>query len=172
MMTCSDKAFDVFLWALQDPFKSSIGLLSYFTAWVFIIIVLHSLTYKYICLPMLVIPVSITGFWFTYINPRRFTMFLNDRSFNICGIDLCISDILFHHLPMLFILIKYIPYYTKHMNSTQVLSALAIWNTYLGINSKNINKLYGLNNDEKMYILKISFVVFMTVFVIAYASMY
>lgn len=80
---------------------------TYFTSWSVVLVLLHRVTHRYVNLVFLTLLVSFVGALITYIRPRRIARRFGDVEVEISGWSLRLTDLIFHHLPLFFILYTY-----------------------------------------------------------------
>ena len=80
-----------------------IELHSFFTFWVFILVIFHKYTHKIFSLPYLTFIVFTTSIYISYIEPAAFYVRYDDKIYEINGYKKIILDIIFHFSVFIFI---------------------------------------------------------------------
>lgn len=125
-MTLSDiQSHDALAWS-----RKVIGVLKFFTTWVFLLVVFHKYTATKINLVLLVVVVFVVGSYFSFIYPQLYKVNIgNDVYVYHSTMRLLVADILIHAGMLVFIILKYSNYY--HVLSSQTYNAILLMLVYL-----------------------------------------
>jgi hypothetical protein len=136
----------------------------YFTFINLVLIVFHKYTYKKINLLFTSFVCSIFGFMFFNICPGQFKVDLMGNHITVKKPWLRIADMLFHHLPLLFVLTLYLNYYRKNSFDVSFLTANLILLVYAVVNIDKHKVVYGCKDIVK--ILATTFVLYVIYLVV------
>jgi hypothetical protein len=118
----------------------------YFTAWTILLIVMSPLVHPYINLPLLSMIVLVFSMYVVHIWPKRmlFVDFANDRVGEIKGNYLVLLNIIFHVLPMTYIIVRYANNKATHglLATTNAIALLLIYVILM-----NPHHVYGVPQD-------------------------
>ena len=84
----------------------------FLTSWVFVLVIFHNITSKFLSLPYLTFAVILNGLYFSYINPTKYYIeYYNENNelseYILEGVNKNIMDIVLHISPFIFIISKY-----------------------------------------------------------------
>lgn len=129
--------------------------LDYFTIINLIFILFSKYIYKYINLLLTTLTVSIIGSVFFWLCPKEFILKINKNISIIFNGDLLkIIDILFHQIPLIYILYNYYNYYKKDPFNISFFNALLILIIYLSVS--NLDYLYGIDKCNQFILIPLS----------------
>jgi hypothetical protein len=127
----------------------------YFTIINLIFILFSRYIYKYINLLLTTIVVSIIGSIFFWLCPKEFNLKINKNISIVFNGDLLKTiDILFHQIPLIYILYNYYNYYKKDPFNMSFFNSLLILIIYLSIS--NLDNLYGINSCNQLILMPLS----------------
>lgn len=103
---------------LQNPQSHVLSSIQYLTIWTIVLVVFHKWTHKYINLLFLTSTVFIFAAYISYVRPGyfKYNPIGDDDAtvYRITGTAKIVLDIVAHVLPLLFVMWRYLPYYTQH----------------------------------------------------------
>ena len=84
----------------------------FLTIWIFILVIFHNITSKFLSLPYLTFTIILNGLYFSYINPTKYYIeYYNENNelseYILDGVKKNIMDIILHISPFIFIISKY-----------------------------------------------------------------
>jgi len=79
----------------------------FFTIWIFVLVIFHNISSKFLSLPFLTFIVLFNGLYFSYVNPTKYYIDYYDSTIIIDGYKKIIVDIVFHISPFIFIYLIY-----------------------------------------------------------------
>ena len=135
----------------------------FFTNWSFIFSVFHRYTYKYVNLLYMSFITMFMGLYMSYINPRKFVFFFDDKRYIYEGLHkFILCDMIFHILVFILIVGKYASYYQKHKSPGGILAVLGIMVIYMMI--YDIEKVYGIKMFEMVTVFLLANFVYFLLF--------
>lgn len=131
-----------------------------------ILILFSKYIYKYINILLTTLFVSIFGGYIFWICPNKFTLKFNNFDYKLNKIELKITDILFHQLPLIIVIYYYINYYKINPFNKSFYNALFILLMYLVL--FNVEYIYQLKNcnQDKVILLNIIIIFFIYTFIL------
>lgn len=117
----------------------------YFTFLNLILIFFHQYTHQHVNLLFTSLVVSGLGFMFYNICPGEFRGEVFGLKITVKKVNF-MFDILMHHIPLIFVIYKYLRYYSKTPFDVSFLNAHLLLILYLIINKDAQEKVYGCNN--------------------------
>lgn len=116
----------------------------YYTFWNIVLIVFHQFVHQHFNLLLSSLVVSCFSLIMTYIEPRKLDIQTSDgRILRLKGCSLIIFDIFVHHLPLLFVFIKYMCYYSQ--NKYSYATSVTVLVVLLYMITMNPYKLYDMS---------------------------
>ena len=132
----------------------------FFTIWVFVLILFHTFTSKFLSLPFLSFIVLFKGLYFSYINPTKYLIINENSTIVIDGYKKIIVDLIFHILPFIFICYNY--GLEPVFNNWKLIPSLLLANLYLLL--YNPCEIYHVNINEIAILTVSSFISYLIVF--------
>lgn len=124
---------------------------NFFTTWMIIFVIFHKYVYRHINLLYLSFITLVCGLYFSFINPRRFVLYIDNVRYEYNGIQkFIIVDLFFHILVFTYIYCMYSTYYRCVWDRKMFLS-LIILMLYLSL--VNIKRTYGVNLGEILIVV-------------------
>jgi hypothetical protein len=137
-----------------------LSIISFFTTWSVCLVIFHRYTYKYINLVLITMFAFFGGFYLSFVYPKAYYLYDGEKEYKIQGWTRFIIDILFHVIPYMFILSRYVHYYKLFDNQT--ISAFALIMIYvILIPSNYVYKISSMEIFKIYMIVVILFVICM-----------
>ena len=155
------RTFDEFMrFVLSEPMFAASNAFKFFTIWVFVLVCLHRLTYKYVNLLALVWVVLVFSLYFSYISPGYFAF----DKYVLVGTAKLGVDVLFHWLPAAFITWMYWSVYKGNGFGLATSNALLLFLVYLMV--YDVREVYKIERvDADLVILFIAVIlVYLAIF--------
>lgn len=128
----------------------------FFTTWNFILIIFFKYSKNIFNLKLLSFVTLFVGLYFSFVNPKKFYIELNNKKYYFTGIEkFYIIDLFFHILAFIVVYILYenIP---KNINlDVNSLCLLIIYISFL-----NIEEIYGINKQEILLVSILSIIIY------------
>lgn len=119
---------------------------NFFTTWMVIFVIFHRYVYKHINLLYLSFITLICGLYFSFVNPRKFVIYIDNVRYEYNGVQkFIIVDMFFHVSVFAYIYCMYSSYYKNVIDSKLLLSVIILM-LYLFL--VNVKKTYGLHVGE------------------------
>jgi hypothetical protein len=136
----------------------------YLSSWNFLAVLMHKYIYKHYNLLLSCLIVSIISICIAYITPKEFKVETHDpkQSFVVDGWILRIGDLVFHHIPLIFVLFAYSKYYLHYQNKYGISTITTLFVVTMYLIVFNPTKLYNL--DPKYMVM--TFVIAIAVYLL------
>jgi hypothetical protein len=128
---------------MRHPLRTLVTLSRFFTIWNVVLIGMYKLTQSYVNLPFLTSVVAVIGATITYIHPREVRFTIAKNEFVVKGPELWAVDLIFHQLPLVFVLMC-----VKRGSIISTFIALAILAVYAL--SNNVQERYKIREDDML----------------------
>ena len=116
----------------------------FFTVWVFLLTIFHEYTHKYLSLPFLTFIVMMKGLYFSYVNPKKYVIYLDDKNkYIIDGNEKLFLDLVMHIGVFCF---AYYKYGIDSILSKKVFSSILLMGIYQLF--YNTPEIYGISFEE------------------------
>lgn len=129
------KVLEIVKQVVKNP-KECTLVMRYFTLWAML---LHTLGYDGIDRKLLAQIVSVSGFYFTFVHPRKLIIPMRSKTIQIKGCELAVIDLVTHHLPYIIQIVRNKKYSMGAKAKTLGLVAL-----YMCVNDPR--KVYSIRN--------------------------
>lgn len=116
----------------------------FFTIWVFLLTIFHEITHKFLSLPFLAFIVMMKGLYFSYINPKKYVIKIDDKNkYIIDGNQKLFVDLGLHIGVFCFV---YYKYGIDSILSKKVFASLVLMGVYQLM--YNAPEVYGIPFEE------------------------
>ena len=113
---------------------------TFFTTWVFLLILFHKFTSKYFNLLYLAWVTCLVGLYLSYVNPRKYNFTLFDESYELNRADKFILVDMFFHIGVLVFAITM--YNSKHKIDNKFIASLSLIILYFAtVNTKELYQI-------------------------------
>lgn len=132
------------------------SILKFFTTWIFILIIFFKYSKNIFNLKILTFVTLFVGLYFSFINPKKFFLQIDNKKYYFTGIEkFFIVDLFFHILTFIVI---YILYENIPQNINLEINSLCLMLFYLSF--FNLKEIYGINKNEIILVSILSIIIY------------